>query len=104
MQYAKINNGAIEFAPKNKGSICNYNQDIERMKSDGYKEFETVENLTPRKCGGWNGLTYSDILSKYPNGISEILNAIDAPIIEANSGEQSWSTDKTVATTFTSFL
>ena len=43
MQYAKINNGAIEFAPKNKGSICNYNQDIERMKSDGYKEFETVE-------------------------------------------------------------
>ena len=37
-------------------------------------------------------------------GISEIDKAIDAPIIDAISGEQSWSTDKTVATILTSFL
>ena len=39
-----------------------------------------------------------------PNGISDIDNAADAPIIAATSGELSCSTDNTVATTTTSFL
>ena len=39
-----------------------------------------------------------------PNGISEIDNAAEAPIIAATSGELSCSTHKTVATTTTSFL
>ena len=39
-----------------------------------------------------------------PNGISEIESAQDAPIILQTSGELSCSTDKTVATTHTSFL
>lgn len=37
------------------------------------QEFEIVDDLTSRKCGGWNGLTYSQILAKYPDGVSEIL-------------------------------
>ena len=37
-------------------------------------------------------------------GISDIDKAIDDPIIATISGVQSWSTDKTVATTCTSFL
>ena len=37
-------------------------------------------------------------------GISDILNAIDVPIIAVISGEQSSSTDITVQTTATSFL
>ena len=39
-----------------------------------------------------------------PNGISEIESAADAPIIAATSGELSCSTERTVATTTTSFL
>ena len=39
-----------------------------------------------------------------PNGISEIDNATDVPIIAQTSGLLSCSTDKTVATTHTSFL
>ena len=39
-----------------------------------------------------------------PNGISEIDNAAEAPIIAATSGELSWSTERTVQTTTTSFL
>ena len=39
-----------------------------------------------------------------PNGISEIDNAQDAPIIAAISGELSCSTESTVATITTSFL
>lgn len=43
MQYAKIIDGEIEFAPKNKGSIVNYNLDVNRMMADGYKPFEEAE-------------------------------------------------------------
>lgn len=43
MQYAKITDGAIEFAPQNKESICNYNKNIDLMTSDGFKLFEPVE-------------------------------------------------------------
>ena len=39
-----------------------------------------------------------------PNGMSDIDNAADAPIIAATSGELSCSTESTVATTTTSFL
>jgi len=49
------------------------------------QEFEIVEDLTSRKCGGWNGQTYSQILSKYPNGISEILANLESD--NSNSGE-----------------
>lgn len=37
------------------------------------QDFETMDDLTSRLCGEWNGLTYSQILNKYHNGISEFL-------------------------------
>ena len=46
MKYAKLVNGEIEFAPVNKGSIINYNLDIDSMLSDGYKPFEGAEKPT----------------------------------------------------------
>lgn len=43
-QYAKlVSNTKIEFPPKNKGNICNYNLDTELLIQDGYKEFIEVE-------------------------------------------------------------
>lgn len=42
------------------------------------QEFEIVDDLTSRKCGSWNGLTYSQILAKYPDGISEILSNLES--------------------------
>ena len=43
MQYVKLINNTIEYAPKNKGSILNYNKDIELMTQDGYKPFYPIE-------------------------------------------------------------
>lgn len=43
MRYAKLIDNRIEFAPKNKGSILNYNLDVELMLADGYKPFVEVE-------------------------------------------------------------
>ena len=37
MSYAKINDGVIEFAPKNKDGIMNYNLALELLEKDGYK-------------------------------------------------------------------
>lgn len=42
-RYAKLIEGRLEFAPKNKGSIINYDLDIEQMIADGYKLFVPVE-------------------------------------------------------------
>lgn len=41
--YAKLIDGNLEFAPQNKGSIINYNTNIELMKADGYKLFVEAE-------------------------------------------------------------
>ena len=43
MKYAKLNNGALTFAPKNKGNIINYNINVEEMTKDGYKPFVEAE-------------------------------------------------------------
>ena len=37
-KYGKLINNVLEYAPKNKGSILNYNLDEDRMIQDGYKE------------------------------------------------------------------
>ena len=42
-QYAKLVDNILEFAPKNKGSIINYDLDVEQMTADGYKEFVPAE-------------------------------------------------------------
>lgn len=41
--YAKLTENIIEYPQKNKGSILNYDLDIEQLIQDGYKEFHEVE-------------------------------------------------------------
>lgn len=49
MKYAKLIENQLEFAPQNKGSIINYNTNVELMKADGYKLFvETERPVTNR--------------------------------------------------------
>lgn len=44
MKYAKfISQTEIEFPPKNKDGICNYDLDIDLLVQDGYKQFIEVE-------------------------------------------------------------
>ena len=43
MKYAKLVNNNLEFAPQNKGSIINYNLDVNLMLADGYKPFTDAE-------------------------------------------------------------
>ena len=43
MKYVKLIDNRIEYVPKNKGSILNYDLDIEQMLGDGYKPFVEVE-------------------------------------------------------------
>lgn len=38
------------------------------------KEYEILDDLTSRKYGVWNGLTYSQILDNYPNGFQDMLD------------------------------
>lgn len=43
MKYAKLVNGALQYAPRNKGSVSNYNQDATAMLVDGYLPVEETE-------------------------------------------------------------
>lgn len=42
-KYVKLIEGNLEFAPKNKGSILNYDTNINLMLQDGYKPFYSIE-------------------------------------------------------------
>ena len=46
MKYAKLIDGVLTFAPKNKGNILNYNVNVEAMTKDGYKPFVEAEKET----------------------------------------------------------
>lgn len=37
------------------------------------KEYEIVDELKTRDCGSWNGLTFGQIMEKYPDGLEHIL-------------------------------
>lgn len=41
------------------------------------KDYVTVNDLKPRACGSWNGLTFNQILEKYPDGFAKILTEPD---------------------------
>lgn len=41
------------------------------------KDYEIVDELKTRACGKWNGLTYTQILEKYPDGFAKILSEPD---------------------------
>jgi len=71
-QYAKyINETTIEFPPKNKGSIINYDQNVELLIADGYKEFIKAET----EIGKSYTFTYEDL----GNAIQEIATEIPQP-------------------------
>lgn len=40
-------------------------------------EYEVIDDLYSRKLGEWNGLTYSQILAKYPNAFLDMISAPD---------------------------
>lgn len=49
-RYVKyISQTQVEFAPKNKGSILNYDLNIPLLLQDGYKQFKTVERPTTNR-------------------------------------------------------
>ena len=41
------------------------------------KDYVIVDELKTRACGEWNGLTFSQVLKKYPEGLSKILSEPD---------------------------
>lgn len=43
MKYAKFIENKLEFAPQNKGTVINYNTNVELMTADGYKLFVEAE-------------------------------------------------------------
>ena len=62
-------------------------QQSARMMSKLFKqEYEIIEELSPRQCGQWNGLTFSQILDRYPNAFTDIQQY---PEIETNGGGES---------------
>lgn len=59
MKYAKlIDESNVEFAPKNKGAIVNYNMSDELMRADGYKPFS--EASLPEYTNRMYHLEYSE--------------------------------------------
>ena len=50
------------------------------------KDYIVVDDLKTRACGTWNGLTFSQILEKYPQGIAEILTK---PSVITEAGAES---------------
>ncbi|MDE6138738.1 MAG: histidine phosphatase family protein, partial [Candidatus Gastranaerophilales bacterium] len=50
------------------------------------QEYEIVDDLKTRACGKWNGLTYTQIMEKYPDGFTKILTEPDkTTVAEAES-------------------
>lgn len=68
MKYAKLENGVLTFAPRNKGNICNYNINIEAMTKDGYKPFVEAEKEI--------GKAYNFSYEENENEIREIADEI----------------------------
>ena len=68
MKYAKLINGVLIFAPKNKGSIINYNLNIEEMTKDGYKPL--IE------AGKEDGKAYEYFYKDTKNSIKEVVKEI----------------------------
>lgn len=70
-KYAKLIDGNLYFAPKNKDSVCNYNLDAERLLADGYKEFIEAERL--------NGYSYNITYTENENSITEVATVVKTP-------------------------
>ena len=46
------------------------------------KDFEIIDDLHPRKCGSFNGLTFEQIAEKYPDALENLVNRPDIPTPE----------------------
>lgn len=69
-QYAKfINENTIEFPPKNKGNIINYNLNEVELKKDGYKQFIPAE----KEVGKAYVITYTQTKTKITEIATEII-------------------------------
>lgn len=60
------------------------------------KDYETVEELTPRKFGNWNGQTVSKLLEKYPEGFTDLLLKPNDSMGDAESSEELITRVKTI--------
>lgn len=70
IQYAKfINENTIEFPPKNKGNIINYNLNEVELKKDGYKQFIPAE----KEVGKAYVITYTQTKTKITEIATEII-------------------------------
>lgn len=69
-KYAKlISETQIEFPPKNKGSIINYNLDYEQLVIDGYKEFIEAQ----KEIGKSYTITYTETSTQIIENAVEII-------------------------------
>ncbi len=75
-----IKNDAIYSSP-----ALRTQQSAEMISKLFKQDFEVLEDLTPRILGEWDGLTYSQIFEKYPNGVREILSSLLSD--DSSSGE-----------------
>jgi broad specificity phosphatase PhoE len=50
------------------------------------QEYEVIDNLTTRDCGQWNGLTFTQIIDRYPNAFTDIQQY---PEMETHGGGES---------------
>lgn len=46
------------------------------------QDFEIIEDLHPRKCGSFNGLTYEQIDERFPDALDKLVNNPDVPTPE----------------------
>lgn len=62
-------------------------QQSARMISKLFKqEYEIVDELSPRQCGQWNGMTFTQILDRYPNAFTDLQQY---PEMEIDGGGES---------------
>lgn len=46
------------------------------------QDFEIVEDLHPRKCGDFNGLTFEQVDEKYPDALDKLINSPEIAVPE----------------------
>lgn len=64
-----VKNDAIYSSPSTRTL-----QSAEMISKFFKQEVEILEDLKTRECAAWNGLTFSQILDRYPNGLKDILD------------------------------
>ena len=43
------------------------------------QDYEIIEDLHPRKCGSFNGMTFAQVAEKYPDAINRLVNNPELP-------------------------